>query len=275
MTTEQHRKAPCTPCKGSGSISYEDAGYHLYDGGEFLWHACDRDGCDDGKLYFSILEYSQLTNPQHEDYDERVAYAEVLHRDEDDDVVEVECPTCDGKGGYTSTCDNCHEHIEARDYFHTGDGAIYCENCGPSTDCPECKGEGEKQHGPHEFTDSAGKKRTFRSMPVGHDCSCCGARAANKGDSDRRSGFQARDFSWFVWEAPLMDTDRVYYSKLCGDEDGENGCLADMLEQQHEIDAASRTNLDEMVELMPSEVHDGVRNMVQDMPSYFDGSMEG
>ena len=173
------------------------------------------------------------------------------------------CEACEGSGGYYHPCDSCDEPIDSesyRDVCYHGDGYIVCDSCA-WVDCPKCEGLEIVQLEPPRL-----EGRTFD--PVAASCSCCGSRPHAPGERSGPSvGFwndPPPDWGWYSFRARMSDTDGVFYSYLCGDETGEEGCLRATLDQQGDIPAETLEGL-EMLSDCSGGDDDGLWNDAQDL----------
>lgn len=146
----------------------------------------------------------------------------------------IPCAECEGTGGDYYSCGVCDEPIDSDSYSevcYIADGEIVCEDCS-RVDCETC--EGEQVIALEEI-----KLDGTSYAPVAASCSCCGAKPRAPGEQAGPSiglwDSPAPDWGWYVFRAQMSDTDRVFYSYLCGDETGEEGCLRAVIDQQDDI----------------------------------------
>lgn len=155
----------------------------------------------------------------------------------------VECESCSGVGYHRRTCDRCGEELET-DYHATGayisDCELFCSSCANelASTCPICGGSGEVPHKSVTLLDDNGNQRTYATASA--SCSCCGANPHKHTDTTRDRLFNRTEeygYSWHTYQANMLDTDGVFFSYLCGDNEGEQGCLREVHEQQSEVKA--------------------------------------
>lgn len=176
----------------------------------------------------------------------------------------VACRECDGEGFHWYSCGGCGESFENERTVYLGDGDLYCEACVRKSGAFECKACESKG----EITRTDVECRGKRFPLVGASCSRCGGRPHNPGEEDTNR--HIRDDAWFVVRAPLCDTDGVFYSYLCTDPDGNEGCLGDTLDEQAEVPKA-RKELLEVLEGCEGDDDDGLAADMEDMRHLADG----
>lgn len=242
---ERWQRKTCSTCDGQGELPEASEDYSPICNDEGITYPCE--DCEDGKVDCSCDDPDDCDN-------------------EDCWEGRVPCESCNGNGYHTYTCDGCHEELTTS-YYHAetyaADGALYCRTCVADAEgfkCPTCDGEGELSH---ESVKLNG--RAFKTVAA--SCSCCGASPI-RADDPPRQPFDRRDerngFDHFVYKASMMDSDRVYFMYLCGDESGE-GCLSEVLNQQTDIDPDSdrAVKLEVLNELLGDDL-DGVWAMMDE-----------
>ena len=172
------------------------------------------------------------------------------------------CQHCGGEGWLPEVCGACHEEIDDPGYYHTmcyiGDGELYCTDC-VDFSCKTCDGDGRI---PHPKVTVEGKE--YPTVPA--SCSCCGANPHDK-DKPRKNVAYAwervPDFDWYVYEARVVDSDGVYFARLCGDVDGD-GCLTDV-----ERAAPGEREGQKMIAELLDDDTDGAQTEIEDLNFHF------
>lgn len=223
MKLERHQMKTCPDCDGRGEHDdCQDETLHPASE-DSVYQSCDE--CDGEGSHPCKACDGTGDGPDGETFECKVC----------DGEGKLPCESCDGNGYNRATCAYCQEELD-HEYYHvkswiTQDGEIICSGCAMDAGaykCKTCNGEGElplpnvKVHG-----------KEFRT--VAGSCSCCGARSI-RADDPPRQPLHSRDtrqgFDWYVVQANQCDRDGTYYSRLCTDGDGYEGCLRDVLEAQ-------------------------------------------
>lgn len=227
----------CSRCDGEGIVEREDV--------EILSDHDTSRGCDD------CDGTGKVDCPACEDLGDDESQC----ADPDCWEGEVDCPACEGRGWTPETCGRCGVDLDDRNGTYERDsGEMTCSDCVPAeVDCPACDGTGEVTYAVPE---RVGLNLGPAPAPQGDaplsagDCACCGGRP----DPEQR---------YAVLTLPTVDTDGVYYPRLCafvsGPEGGWSawgGCAEDVDRAPADDPRAER--LGALLDLMPGEVHDGI-----------------
>lgn len=178
------------------------------------------------------------------------------------------CQDCDGNGWLAERCNACEEDIPHLGTMYVHDGEILCPDCFrvrcPPPACKACLGTGTTTLPPEVDVHGIVRARLGNGM----SCSCCGGVAHQVGDKrEFRNSWNSpdtHDTAWYVYRGGMCDSDGVYFARLCGDEQGLNGCLEDIVHNQDDVAHDIKEAIATARSLMPTEEDDGVIAFLQD-----------
>jgi hypothetical protein len=180
------------------------------------------------------------------------------------------CEECGGKGYWPMRCGECGMEIDDENYHqpvaYVMDGDIVCGQCASRDErliCPDCKGTGVREVGDVTL-EVGGKTRRF-AVSRGASCSCCAARPHSQGDLTDTFPNEPAPWAWATWRANLRDSDGVFYSYLCGREDGREGCLETIAREQGKRKMDAVDDGLEVMEYLLRDDMDGLASLVEDL----------